>query len=313
MAKKDSATKKGAAIDILLLLLVIVSSLLLYRQINDNSILKSEIEVFNSDIERKNNEKENLRQENEKLDEKYKTLLNIDDEILKAKDDYFNEISILEQKILNEESDLKIAYLTFDDGPYLLSNSFLDILDEYDIPATFFYLMKCKETGFGDVDEVYDQIYQRIINSGHTLGNHTASHKLGPEGIYRSVDAFVRDVEKNRNFIYERYGYYTDVLRFPGGSTTSSLKPILVEKINELGYSYVDWNSSTGDGGAVLPVETFRDNVLLKTDGKKILVVLMHDYSSNTLIALPEIIEGLSKQGYIFLPLFHDSVKCLNY
>jgi peptidoglycan/xylan/chitin deacetylase (PgdA/CDA1 family) len=34
----------------------------------------------------------------------------------------------------------------------------------------------------------------------------------------------------------------------------------------------------------------------------------MHDYSKETLKALPEIIEGLEEQGYIFLPLFYESL-----
>ena len=209
---------------------------------------------------------------------------------------------------MNGESDMKIAYLTFDDGPYLLSSSFLDVLDEYGVPATFFYLMKGYENGYSNEDYAYDQTYRRIINSGHTLGNHTATHKLGKNSIYSSVDAFMYDLILNRNFIENRYGYITDVMRFPGGSNTSSLKYALIDEIHKIGYNYVDWNSATGDGGGVLSVESFRDNVLCNTGDRKILVVLMHDYSHNTLLALPEIIEGLRNQGYTFFPLFHDSI-----
>ncbi|MBR3251880.1 MAG: hypothetical protein IKF80_09240, partial [Erysipelotrichaceae bacterium] len=60
-------------------------------------------------------------------------------------------------------------------------------------------------------------------------------------------------------------------------------------------------------GGRILSPQEYRDNVLNNTNGKKLLVVLMHDYSDNTLIALPEIIEGLEEQGYFFLPLFYES------
>ena len=44
--------------------------------------------------------------------------------------------------------------------------------------------MKFTETGYDDVDAVYDEIYRRIIKSGHTLANHSATHKLGEDGIY---------------------------------------------------------------------------------------------------------------------------------
>ena len=314
MEKKNGTTKKSRIIEVLLFLLIIGSMIFAYKTYNEISSLKKDIESFNNEI---NNKQENIKLLNDdisSLKNQYDTLVNIDNEIIKAKEDYFNEIASLEKKIMNDESDLKIAYLTFDDGPYRMSSYFLDILDEYDIPATFFYLMKAKENGYDDdYAEVCDKVYRRVIDSGHTLANHTASHKLGEGGIYRSVDAFMADVKRNRDFIHEKYGYETDILRFPGGSFTVGIKPYIVEELVKMGYSYVDWNSSTGDGsgGTALPPEGFRDNVLNNTNGKKIIVVLMHDYSDNTLIALPEIIDGLAKQGYIFLPLFHDSMMCL--
>lgn len=260
----------------------------------DNDDIDKRIHEINKDIE----DREYL----------YNQYLNDKEEAEKLKKEYFLVISDLENKIMNGESDMKIAYLTFDDGPYLLSSSFLDVLDEYGVPATFFYLMKGYENGYSNEDYAYDQTYRRIINSGHTLGNHTATHKLGKNGIYSSVDAFMYDLILNRNFIENRYGYITDVMRFPGGSNTSSLKYALIDEIHKIGYNYVDWNSATGDGGGVLSVESFRDNVLYNTGDRKILVVLMHDYSYNTLLALPEIIEGLRNQGYTFFPLFHDSI-----
>ena len=67
--------------------------------------------------------------------------------LAETKNEYFMLAAQLEKKIRNGESDVKIAYLTFYDGPYLLSGSFLDVLKEYDVPATFFCLMKCPETG----------------------------------------------------------------------------------------------------------------------------------------------------------------------
>ena len=223
-------------------------------------------------------------------------------------DRFFELASELENKVVNDETDLKIAYLTFDDGPYKMSDKFYDILDEYDVQATFFCLKKCAEFGY-DYDEIYDAAYKRIIASGHTLGNHSASHKLGKNGVYSSVERFMDEIRENREFIEERYGYTTEVMRFPGGTGTAGNKYYsIIEELREIHYAWVDWNSSAGDGGAkVLTAGQYRDNILNNTNGKKLLVVLMHDYSDNTLIALPEIIEGLSAQGYVFLPLFYES------
>ena len=243
---------------------------------------------------------------NSLLDEK-KQIENYSESLTYYRNHFFELVSELENRILNGTSDKKIAYLTFDDGPYRMSYKFLNILDEYDVQATFFYLKKCAENGFRD-EEIYDEVYRRVINSGHTLGNHTASHQLGQGGIYSSVERFIDEIEENRKFIYDRYGYTTEVMRFPGGTGTAGSKYYdIIEELRKINYAWVDWNSATGDGGRILSPQEYRDNVLDNTGGRKLLVVLMHDYSDNTLIALPEIIEGLAKQGYIFLPLFYGS------
>ena len=257
--------------------------------IEENDILSEKVDKTKTEIKRVINEKLDISQ---------------------IKTQYFDKAKQLEELVLSGESNVKIAYLTFDDGPYYKSEQFLDVLDEYNVPATFFYLMKSSETGWYDENDAYDHIYRRVIESGHTLGNHTASHKLGENSVYQSVDYFIDDILKNRNFIKERYDYVTTVMRFPGGSNTSSKAPAIAERLKDIGYCYVDWNVTTGDGTLVLEPWEFRDNVLKNTEGKNILVVLMHDYSRNTLTALPEIIEGLKEQGYIFLPMFNGSVMC---
>ena len=150
-------------------------------------------------------------------------------------------------------------------------------------------------------NEVIDIIYESLrtaITLLQAILPDTATHMLTELSVK----------EENRKFIYDRYGYTTDIMRFPGGSNTSNLIPQIKEELKKINYGWVDWNSETGDGRIVLSPEEYRDNVLNNTNDRKFLVVLMHDYSDNTLIALPEIIEGLQKQGYIFLPLFYDSI-----
>ena len=256
------------------------------------------------------NETKKLEETTAKRDEllaEKEEILNYNDTVKAYHDRFFEMAMELENRVLNGETDTKIAYLTFDDGPYRMSYKFLDILDEYDVPATFFYLKKCEEEGFRD-EWIYDEVYKRVISSGHTLGNHTASHQLGEGGVYSSVERFMFDIEDNRKFIQDRYGYTTEVMRFPGGTPTAGSRySAIVEELRKINYAWVDWNSATGDGGRILSPAEYRDNVLNNTNGIKLLVVLMHDYSDNTLIALPEIIEGLADQGYYFLPLLYES------
>ena len=309
MERKTKKTTRNIKVIFALLLLMVAGGLLslVLDTVNNNKLLEIEILNVEKQILEVNNNIKTYEDEIVRLNERKEEISNVDVLIAQYKNDYFDYARSLEERINNGESDLKIAYLTFDDGPYRMSNKFLDVLDEYDVQATFFYLKKCAELGYRD-EEIYDAVYQRVINSAHTLGNHTATHKLGKDGVYSSLERFMSDIEENRKFIYDRYGYTTDIMRFPGGSNTSNLTPQIKEELKKINYGWIDWNSETGDGRMVLSPEEYRDNVLNNTNDRKFLVVLMHDYSDNTLIALPEIIEGLQKQGYIFLPLFYDSI-----
>ena len=315
MAKKNGTTGSSNTLTIILILILAIIAGLCFVCIkfnNEVNTLKTENSALEQEILNKQEAFAEIENKTNEVSAELDVYKNVKESIQEIKKDYFEKAYNLEQDILNGKSTTKIAYLTFDDGPYLLSEEFLNVLDKYDVPATFFYLMKNEETGYDEeITEFYDYIYRRIITSGHTLGNHTSIHKFGSTGIYASMENFSKAVLDNKNFIYDRYGYTTEVFRFPGGSSTPrKYRSAMIEILVENGYGYVDWNAATGDGGAVLSPEEYRDNVLNYTGDMNILVVLMHDYSKNTLACLPEIIEGLAQQGYTFLPLFNQSVAC---
>ena len=168
--------------------------------------------------------------------------------------------------------------------------------------ATFFLLKK----------EGVDDLYFRELYSCHTLANHTAHHNLKSGGTYASEDAFIADIEENREFIQNLLGYTTEVMRFPGGSpqaTYSGLsKSEIVSRLKDMHYGYVDWTLTTGDGGGVQEPDVFLHNVIDYSSQFDVLTVLMHDYSANTAACLSEMIDELSNQGFIFLPLCYDSM-----
>ena len=63
----------------------------------------------------------------------------------------------------------RAIYLTFDDGPIPEATPFiLDTLKHYGIKATFFMV--------GDNVRKYPELYQRIVDEGHQVGNHTFNH-----------------------------------------------------------------------------------------------------------------------------------------
>lgn len=229
-------------------------------------------------------------------------LKDIDKKIDEIKEIYFKNAVKAEELARSGEADFKVCYLTFDDGPYSKTTpAFLDVLEKYDVQATFFCLAK----------EGVDDIYKREKMNCHTIGNHTASHNI--KYIYSSVDVFINDLLENRKFIEDLLGITTDVMRFPGGSPQVSYSGLstsqMIEKLRENHYGYVDWTLTTGDGGGptYLTPDEFLHNVIDSSPNFNVISVLMHDYSTNTLACLPQMIEELTNQGYIFLPFSYDA------
>lgn len=202
----------------------------------------------------------------------------------------------------NQEMDdrLRKVYLTFDDGPSEETDRILDILDEYQVKATFFLT--------GKPDDKYGDVYRRIVADGHTLGMHSFSHNYSR--IYASEEAFREDVEQLRDYLYQETGVKSDFYRFPGGSSnTVSRTSIqqLITYLNEQNIVYFDWNVSAGDATSeYVSSERITSRVISQVGEYKEAVVLMHDSSDkkSTVEALPMIIEGIQKmENTVILPI----------
>lgn len=202
----------------------------------------------------------------------------------------------------NPEMDdrLRKVYLTFDDGPSEETDRILDILEEYQVKATFFVT--------GKTDDKYGDVYRRIVADGHTLGMHSFSHNYSR--IYASEEAFREDVEQLRDYLYQETGVKSDFYRFPGGSSnTVSRTSIqqLITYLNEQNIVYFDWNVSAGDATSeYVSSERITSRVISQVGEYKEAVVLMHDSSDkkSTVEALPMIIEGIQKmENTVILPI----------
>lgn len=189
----------------------------------------------------------------------------------------------------------KKCYLTFDDGPYAgNTDKILDVLKAYDVKATFFVV-------YNDSDEA-KALYKRIVDEGHTLGIHTASHKYTE--IYSSVDAYLEDFNKLYEYLKEVTGVEVEIFRFPGGSLNTYNETIYQELISEMirrGFTYYDWNVSSGDAkGQGVSTSEIIEKVQSPDSQMNKKVVLLHDGPGhgNTVEALDEIIEAMLEQGY---------------
>ncbi len=198
----------------------------------------------------------------------------------------------------------RYVYLTFDDGPSSSSDEILDILDEYNVKATFFVC--------GKPDSKYTDIYKRIVSDGHTLGMHSYSHKYSE--IYSSLDAFKDDLDELRIFLYETTGVWTSFYRFPGGSSNNVSKVDIKELIgclDDAGITYFDWNVSAGDDRAGATKDVIYNNIVSNIPKFKHCIILMHDAADkkSTVEALPEIIEAIqAMDDTVIVPITENTL-----
>lgn len=196
------------------------------------------------------------------------------------------------------------VYLTFDDGPSSNTEAILDILDKYQIKATFFVL--------GKEDETSKERLRMIYERGHTIGMHSYSHVYSE--IYGSLDGFKADFWKAKQYLLDTLGADCMFYRFPGGSsnTASSINiQECIDFLKEQGVEYYDWNIISGDGSSrKLSREEIVKNCTESIQNYGTSIILLHDASSKkeTVDALPEIIETiLAMDETVILPLSEDT------
>lgn len=194
----------------------------------------------------------------------------------------------------------KQVYLTFDDGPSYYTNDILDILEEYNVLATFFVV--------GNKNQQMDDLYVRIVEDGHELAVHSYTHDYSQ--IYASTDALLLDIQLTQEKLIRLTGSESKIYRFPGGSSNSYIKNYVEEYItliNELGLIYYDWNVSVVEPSwnSSTTAQELANTVVQDILKNNQSIVLMHDdyYKPLTIQALPFIIEQLQEEDIEILPI----------
>lgn len=204
---------------------------------------------------------------------------------------------------LAQAGDTLKVYLTFDDGPSANTAEILDVLDDYNVKATFFVV--------GKTDEESKALYKRIVDEGHTIAMHSYSHNYSD--LYQSLDTFSSDFQRIQNLIYDTTGVESHLYRFPGGSSNQVSNTNMSEYIRYLNnhdITYMDWNVSSGDATSqAYTSDELVENVMSDVVKYKTSVVLLHDADNktSTVEALPQMIESLQAQGALILPISEDT------
>ena len=148
-------------------------------------------------------------------------------------------------------------YLTFDDGPIPeVTPWVLDVLKDYDIKATFFCV--------GDNISKHPEIFKRIIDENHSIGNHTYNHL---NGWKISKQDYLDNFNKTQKLI-ESHNSSSKLFRPPYGRITN----LQAKAIKNLGFDIIMWSVLSKDYKLHIKAEKVYDNMLTNTKSGSIIV-----------------------------------------
>ena len=259
---------------------------------SDNKQNADKVKELNKSKDSYSKELESVKNEKDDLNKKV-TELESEKESLADKNAELESVMTAQGIKEKVAADKKIVYLTFDDGPSDLTPQFLDTLDSYGVNATFFVTYQPQ----------HEDIYKDTIARGNSIQIHTASHDY--DKVYASEEAYIADFNEIFEYVKNVTGTTPNYFRFPGGSTNSYGKSIVKSIAKDMktnGYDFVDWNVSVGDGSAKATKDSIIAKIQAESEGKNHIVMLAHDSGTKTetLAALPEIIEYYKANGYEF-------------
>jgi len=182
--------------------------------------------------------------------------------------------------------EMKIA-LSFDDGPHpTKTDKILDILEKYNVKATFFMV--------GSQAEFCPDTAKRVASLGHEIGNHTHNHKSLAKLSEAELD---REITLAESAITEACGYIPSLFRPPEGVCTEKI----ADAAKYRGYNIVMWSVDTLDWKGRSGAEIAADVEKQVHPG---CVILMHDgifRTAHTDEALDILIPRLMSLGYEFV------------
>lgn len=168
------------------------------------------------------------------------------------------------------------VFLTFDDGPIPEATPWvLDQLNKYNAKATFFCV--------GENVDRYPEIYYRILEEGHSVGNHTYNHL---NQWNTKNNEYLKNVDKASKSIL------SDLFRPPYGKIT----PTIISKLRKE-YDIIMWDVLSGDFDPSISKEDCLENVT--QNAKKGSIIVFHDSIKaidKLKFVLPKVLDHFSRQ-----------------
>ncbi|HKK80248.1 MAG TPA: polysaccharide deacetylase family protein [Phaeodactylibacter sp.] len=186
-----------------------------------------------------------------------------------------------------------VVYLTFDDGPIpRVTPWVLEQLSQFDAKATFFCV--------GDNIRKHPEVFQQVVDAGHSVGNHTSNHLNG--WTTENIPYFhnVRHCANQVNSVLFRPPY-------------GRLKPKQAQFLQRH-YRIVMWDVLSGDFDPKITAEQCYSNVVNNAEPGSI--VVFHDSlkAEETLKqVLPRVLQYFADNGYRFGQLNEQALPKLTY
>lgn len=186
-----------------------------------------------------------------------------------------------------------VVYLTFDDGPIpRVTPWVLEQLAQFEAKATFFCV--------GDNIRKYAEVFQQVVDAGHSVGNHTFNHLNGWTTDNIPYFHNVRHCANQVNSVLFRPPY-------------GRLKPKQAQFLQRH-YRIVMWDVLSGDFDPKITEEQCYSNVVGNAEPGSIIV--FHDSlkAEETLKqVLPRVLQYFAEKGYRFGQLSEQALPKLNY
>ncbi|KFA48362.1 hypothetical protein S40293_04458 [Stachybotrys chartarum IBT 40293] len=190
--------------------------------------------------------------------------------------------------------------LTFDDGPYLYTSQMLDVLDSFDVKATFFVAGNNRGKGRMDNEELaWPAIMQRMYAAGHHIASHTWTHR-----DLNRVNSTVRRTEMLYNEMAFRnlFGWIPTYMRPP--YLECSVSSGCAGLMDDLGYHIINVNVDTkdfefNDAALIQQAKDRFDSAVSSDSENNDYIVLAHDVQYQTVVNLTAFMIDMSRnRGY---------------
>ena len=185
----------------------------------------------------------------------------------------------------NQLNNKKIA-ITFDDGPHpAFTEKILNILDFYDVKATFFLI--------GENIDMWPKTAKKIVKQHHEVGNHSYKHFKYTKMSKRNIE---KDIQKSQQAFSTHLGVLPTFFRPPYGRLDKKATKLLKKHFSHAIY----WSIDPQDWKEKNSAEKTRKQIESKI--KPGMIILCHERKA-TLKFLPQLITNIKSQGYEFVTI----------